>query len=237
MGGSEFLFLAIFFVTNAIMTITGFAGTMLAMPASILLLGVENARFILNVTAILTCVFIGVQQWKYSNKKELKKILLVMLVGMAIGTVLYHVIPMDFLLPAYGIVIIVVSLQRLLFPQAAQLPQWAYLPILIAAGIIHGMFVSGGALLVLYATLVLTDKSEFRATIAATWAVLDPTFFVLNFDVALWNAENMMLIAACIPLLILSVWLGNWMHKRIDREHFMKLTYVLLVLSGLSIIL
>lgn len=47
----ELLFLMIFFVTNAIMTITGFAGTMLAMPASILLLGVDDARFILNVTA------------------------------------------------------------------------------------------------------------------------------------------------------------------------------------------
>ena len=237
MGASELLFLLIFFVTNAIMTITGFAGTMLAMPASILLLGVEDARFILNVTAILTCVFIGIQQWKYSNKKELAKILAVMLIGMAFGTVLYRVIPLDFLLPAYGIVIIIVSLQRLLFPQAAQLPRWAYLPVLIAAGIIHGMFVSGGALLVMYATLVLLDKSEFRATIAATWAVLDPTFFVLNFDVALWNAENMMLIGACIPLLVLSVWVGNWLHKRINQEWFMKLTYVLLVASGLSIIL
>lgn len=237
MDRNEIFFLMIFFVTNAIMTITGFAGTMLAMPASILLLGVEDARFILNVTAILSCVFIAVQQWKYANKVELKKILMVMLLGMAIGTVLYHIIPMNFLLPMYGVVIILVSLQRLLFPETAQLPQWAYLPILIAAGIIHGMFVSGGALLVLYATLVLTDKSEFRATIAATWAVLDPTFFVLNFDVALWNQENMMLIVACIPLLILSVWLGNWMHNRIGKERFLKLTYGLLVLSGLSIIL
>lgn len=140
-------------------------------------------------------------------------------------------------MPAYGIVIIIVSLQRLFFPQAAQLPEWAYLPVLIAAGIIHGMFVSGGALLVMYATLVLLDKSEFRATIAATWAVLDPAFFVLNFDVALWNAENMMLIGACIPLLVLSVWVGNWLHKRINQEWFMKLTYVLLAASGLSIIL
>jgi uncharacterized membrane protein YfcA len=34
----------------------------------------------------------------------------------------------------------------------------------------------------------------------------------------------------------LSVWLGNWMHKKIGQDWFMKLTYVLLVLSGLSII-
>lgn len=235
--GNHILFLIIFFLSNTIMTVTGFAGTMLAMPASILLLGVEDARFILNVTAILSCVFIAVQQWKYSNKKELKKILLIMLAGMAAGTVLYRIIPMNFLLPAYGVVIVLIALKRLFLPQTTHLPQWACIAVLIIAGIIHGMFVSGGALLVLYASLVLTDKSEFRATIAATWAVLDPTFFVLNFDVALWNAENLMLIGLCILPLIVSVYLGNVLHQRIGKEMFMKLTYVLLVASGLSIIL
>lgn len=237
MGSNEWLFLLIFFLSNTIMTVTGFAGTMLAMPASILLLGVEDARFILNVTAILSCVFIAVQQWKYANKRELKRILLVMLAGMAVGTLLYRVIPMSFLLPFYGAVIVLIALKRLFLPETTHLPRWATLAVLVAAGIIHGMFVSGGALLVLYATLVLRDKSEFRATIAATWAVLDPTFFVLNFDLALWNPGNLLLIGCCIPPLILSVYLGNVLHDRINKELFMKLTYVLLVASGLSIIL
>lgn len=139
------LFLLIFFLSNTIMTVTGFAGTMLAMPASILLLGVEDARFILNVTAILSCVFIAVQQWKYANKKELKKILLIMLAGMLVGTVLYRIIPMSFLLPAYGVIIVLTALKRLLLPQTTSLPQWVCLLVLVAAGIIHGMFVSGGA--------------------------------------------------------------------------------------------
>lgn len=237
MGSQEWLFLLIFFLSNTIMTVTGFAGTMLAMPASILLLGVEEARFILNVTAILSCVFIAVQQWRYANKWELKKILLVMLIGMAIGTVLYRLIPMSFLLPFYGIVIVLIALKRLLLPATTHLPVWATLAVLVAAGIIHGMFVSGGALLVLYATLVLRDKSEFRATIAATWAVLDPTFFVLNFDLALWSPKNLLLIICTIPPLVLSVYLGNLLHDRINKDLFMKLTYVLLIASGVSIIL
>lgn len=39
--------------------------------------------------------------------------------------------------------------------------------------IIHGMFVSGGALLVIYATQVLKEKEEFRATVAPVWVVLN----------------------------------------------------------------
>lgn len=235
--GAQISFLIIFFLSNTIMTITGFAGTMLAMPASILLLGVDDARFILNVTAILSCVFIAVQQWKYANKKELKKILFIMLVGMAIGTVLYRIIPLTFLLPVYGGIIVLIAVKRLVLPETKHLPSWICIIVLVIAGIIHGMFVSGGALLVLYATMVLHDKAEFRATIAATWAVLDPTFFVLNFHPALWNMENMILIALCIPPLILSVYLGNLLHNKINKDWFMKLTYILLALSGLSIIL
>lgn len=235
--GAQILFLIIFFLSNTIMTITGFAGTMLAMPASILLLGVDDARFILNVTAILSCVFIAIQQWKYANKKELKKILFIMLLGMAIGTALYRIIPLSFLLPLYGGIIVLIALKRLFLTETKHLPGWICILVLVIAGIIHGMFVSGGALLVLYATMVLQDKAEFRATIAATWAVLDPTFFVLNFNLSLWNMENMILIALCIPPLLLSVYLGNVLHNRINKDWFMKLTYILLALSGLSIIL
>ncbi len=231
------LFLLIFFVTNTIMMVTGFAGTMMAMPASILLLGADEARFILNVTAILSCGSIAIQQWKYANKKEWRRIIIIMLSGMVVGTALYHIIPLTFLLPVYGVIIIAVALKQLFLPETRQLPTWLCFMILAAAGIIHGMFLSGGALLVLYATMVLHDKSEFRATIAATWAVLEPVFFVLNFRPALWTATNLLLIVCAIPPLVLSVYLGNYLHKRIGRERFMQLTYALLILSGLSIIL
>lgn len=237
LDAAQLLFLIVFFLSNTIMTVTGFAGTMLAMPVSILLLGAENARFILNVTAILSCVFIAVQQWRYANKKELKKILLVMLLGMAIGTVLYRIVPLPFLLPVYGAVIVAIALKRLFLPETTAMPRWLCLLVLLAGGVIHGMFVSGGALLVLYATMVLKDKAEFRATIAATWAVLDPTFFILNFQTSLWNRENLLLIALCMVPLFLSVYVGNLLHNRINKKLFMRLTYVLLLASGLSILI
>ena len=44
--------------------------------------------------------------------------------------------------------------------------------VIFAAGIIHGMFVSGGALLVIYAAGALKDKEEFRATIALIWLTI-----------------------------------------------------------------
>ena len=43
---------------------------------------------------------------------------------------------------------------------------------ILAAGVIHGMFVSGGALLVIYASSALKKKEEFRATMAMLWVTI-----------------------------------------------------------------
>lgn len=40
------------------------------------------------------------------------------------------------------------------------------------------MFVSGGALLVVYAAQVLKEKEEFRATLAPVWVVLNSILLV-----------------------------------------------------------
>ena len=43
----ELLFLLVLFVSNVIQAITGFAGTVLAMPPSVYLLGLDHAKVVL----------------------------------------------------------------------------------------------------------------------------------------------------------------------------------------------
>ena len=51
----EIIFLFVLFVANVIQAITGFAGTVLAMPPSIYLLGMDNAKVVLNVMRTDDC--------------------------------------------------------------------------------------------------------------------------------------------------------------------------------------
>jgi uncharacterized membrane protein YfcA len=162
----DIIFLIVLFIANVIQAITGFAGTVLAMLPSMFLLGVDNAKVVLNVMALLSGLLIAISGYKRINKKELLKICVFMLIGMAVGILLCKVISSNSLLIIYGIIIIVIAGKNLLFHKEHKLPQAFLIAILIIAGIIHGMFVSGGALLVVYATQVLKDKEEFRATVA-----------------------------------------------------------------------
>ncbi|MBQ1552204.1 MAG: sulfite exporter TauE/SafE family protein, partial [Clostridia bacterium] len=52
------LFLAVSFLTNIIQGVTGFAGTVLAMPVSMTLVGLATAKPILNALGLLSGVVI-----------------------------------------------------------------------------------------------------------------------------------------------------------------------------------
>ncbi len=79
------IFFLIIFLTNIIQGITGFAGTILAMPPGLMLVGYETAKPILNVLGLLSGVYVWITNGKQADKKELKKVVLVMAAGMAAG--------------------------------------------------------------------------------------------------------------------------------------------------------
>ncbi|MDD4371726.1 MAG: sulfite exporter TauE/SafE family protein [Anaerostipes sp.] len=231
----QVLFLIVLFVANVVQAITGFAGTLLAMPVSMILIGVHEAKVILNIMAFLSCLGITIKNRRDIQIKILGKILIFMGIGMAVGIWLFERISLSFLLPLYGLIIIFIACKKLFIKKEFQLPAWGQTGILIGAGIIHGMFVSGGALLVVYATEVLKKKEAFRATIAPVWVVLNSFLMISDWTHGYMSHKVLALTGYSILPLFLAVILGNWIHKKINQKVFLKITYVLLLLSGFSI--
>ena len=105
----------------------------------------------------------------------------------------------------------------------------------LLAGIIHGMFLSGGSLLVIYAVAVLKDKSVIRATLAPVWIVLNGSMLIQNIAEGAVTAEILRLTGWCVIPVITALYLGQILHKRMKQEFFVKLTYVLLIISGCTL--
>ena len=117
-----------------------------------------------------------------------------------------------------------------------QLPEWALWIILALAGLIQGMFVSGGALLVIYAVQKLRDQQEFRITLSLIWTVLNFIYACIAFQQGHFTGDVVQIIVMCIPLAIVATVLGNKLQKKISREKFLKLTYVLLLFIGVVLL-
>lgn len=234
----EIIFLFVLFVANVIQAITGFAGTVLAMPPSIYLLGMDNAKVVLNVMALLSGLMIAVMSYHHMNKKEVIKICVCMVASMAIGIQICKTVPSEqILLIIYGVIILLIAGKNLLCHRQRTLPKALLLVILLLAGVIHGMFVSGGALLVVYAAQVLKEKEEFRATLAPVWVVLNSILLVSQVRQGVFTEGNIRLILISIIPLFMATWLGKKLVKKVSQKVFLNLTYVLLLVSGLSLIL
>ena len=185
---NQILFYIVILLTNIIHGITGFAGTILAMPPSLMLVGYDIAKPILNVLAIFSGVYVFVGNYKKIDWKELAKIVVVMALGI-FGAVFIKglfVGKEHLLYKLLGLLVIGLSVQGFykLLRKPEDKPQNAEeqgsgkasigtYALLVLAGIIHGLFVSGGPLLTGYMTKRIKDKSVFRATISTVWVFLN----------------------------------------------------------------
>lgn len=230
---SELLFLVVVFVAYIMQAISGFAGTMLAMPLSVELIGMDPARIILNIVAMVASIYIVAKDYKKINKGIVKYVLIWMTLGMCIARILYSNVDTQFLYYTYGVLIIVVALQKIIMKKDIQLPEKYMKIVLFFAGVVQGLFTSGGPLLVIYLVTKIKDKEVFRATVSAVWVFLGCLFIVQN--ASLTTASNLKLTAIAMVPLIGGVFLGNWIHHKISQEKFMKITYVLLVISGVCV--
>lgn len=228
------LFVILF--TNMVQTISGFAGTMLAMPVSILLVGITDAKIILNTVGLFCCIVMAFQNYRSIEYREFFRIIAAMSLGMLLAQGISGRIRLEFLLVVYGLLIIIIAVRGLMgclrgqsFRSGDPFP----------AGCCRNSAWSlslGGALLVIYARQRFPDKSVFRATLTACGS-----FSILCFGrTPFWGPDypvRLKLILPGMAVSLLGVYFGNLLHNRISRERFAMLANILLILSGLSILL
>lgn len=230
------LYYLVIFFSNVVQAITGFAGTLLAMPPAIQLVGVESAKMTLNFFGLAASIVIWFQNHKSSNKKEVIKMLLFMGVGMGLGFLVEKSIPMDYLLTFYAVFLILFGIYKLLSKKEQNINKWAGILILLASGMIHEWFVSGGALLVIYAAATFKNKDEFRASLAPVWVILNSILLMLHIGEGYATPDNLWKCLIGLVPLILAVFIGNKLHTKVNQKTFLKISYVLILLNGVLLI-
>lgn len=224
-----FIVLAAFTVQS----VTGFGGALLAMPVAILLVGIEDARVVLSAISGLTGMLVAIANRRYISIKKLFRIIAVMAVGIGLGLWLDAYGERRRLMLLYGALIIGIALMNLFWKKRARrLPQPAQLFVLLLAGVMHGLFVSGGAFLMIYAQQAFADKNEFRATSCAVWGIVNLFMLLFYWKSGALSAGSLRLTAVCAAAALLSVWLAEKLQKKLDQERFLFVTNLLLLCTG-----
>ena len=108
--------------------------------------------------------------------------------------------------------------------------------LLITAGIVHGIFVSGGPLLIGYLTGRISDKRSFRATISTVWILLNTIIMIGDIHAGMWNKDNLCILGISFPVLAAGMFSGEKLYQCMSQRFFMILTYVLLMISGATLL-
>lgn len=230
----QLIYFLIIFLTNIVQVISGFAGTMLAMPFSVRIIGYEQSRFILNLLGLLASIYIVINNIRNVDFKKTIKIIVIMFLGIIVSRFLNKNIQFDILMKLYALLIIGVAIYQFV-GKDININNFQGILILFISGVIHGLFVSGGALLVIYASNVFKSKDEFRSNLSLVWVFLNTILLISMIQ------ENIIidygLTLKSIIAMIIAFVVGNWILPKIDLKLFKKITNVLLLITGLSILL
>jgi len=118
----------------------------------------------------------------------------------------------------------------------AALPAPARVAALLGAGVIHGLFASGGPLLVYVVGRELPDKARFRATLSAVWLGLNTVLIARGVASGAMNGATFARSALLLGPLAIGFAVGQRVHDRLDPVRFRVGVFGLLLLAGLALL-
>lgn len=227
------LFILISYTVEAV---TGFGSNVIALSLGALLLPIAD---ILPVLVSLNILMTGYLSFKHRAHINWPTLLQMILPLMAVGTVLGYLLRPalgDTVLHSmFGVLLIVFAIRQLWLMRSAPALR-AYGPgkqraLTLAAGITHGLYASGGPVLVYALANSKLAKTELRTTLIAVWFSLNSLLTVIFLlDGSL--LPSLPRLVAYLPIIVIGIVVGEWLHHRINERRFRQLVYVLLGIVG-----
>jgi uncharacterized protein len=162
-----------------------------------------------------------------------------MAAGVAAGLLLFDILAGPALKKILGLFVMVISAREVVSLYTSS--QKTVHPVVqklffTLAGVIHGLYASGGPLVVYAASRLPLDKTGFRAVLTALWSILSvlmTLYFLLNGQ---WTGETARLTLILLPGVAAGLIAGEILHKRLTERHFRFFVYIVLFGAGASLL-
>ncbi len=221
--------------------VAGFGGTVLALSLGARWFGIEAllAWFLpLNLGLSLALALRGRRaiEWRTLGTAILPMILL----GLAGGTALAWVIAAERAKALFAGLVIVVAVVEIAAqvrlargaPPRPPLPVPAQRGLLLGAGVVHGLFATGGPLAVAVIARMMPGKAAMRATLAVMWFTLNVIVVSRLAVRGHVDAESLGGSLRLIPAMAAGMLIGEFVHVRVSERGFRGAVAGLLLATG-----
>jgi uncharacterized membrane protein YfcA len=218
--------------------VAGFGGTILALSIGARWFGIEEllAWFLpLNLGLSTTLALRG--RHAIAGRLLARRILPTILCGLAVGTGLSWIIDAERARGLFAALVIVIALLELvgsLRPASAPAPMKPAVQggLLLGAGVVHGVFATGGPLAVAVVSRMLPGKTALRSTLAVMWFVLNVIVSARLIARGHLDGHSLTGSLMLIPAMALGMLVGDRVHHRVSEGGFRKVVAVLLLVTG-----
>lgn len=234
------LFFIIIFIAYFIQGVTGFGSAIFALPLASIFMPLNRIIPSLLVFSVMQNTGIVVTDRKHIIKRDLVKIISLILVGVPFGIILFNKLPEDILKIFLSLMIIYISISSFIKMKTKKdktnnkksFMDFLYL---FFGGCIHGAFGTGGPLIVVYFVKRIHNKKVFRATMCFIWMVIN-VVLIIQRAIEGWYTTSVFLLIGCGAFfVIIGTYFGNIVHNHISEEKFLKISYVILFFTGISL--
>jgi uncharacterized membrane protein YfcA len=226
----------------AVEATTGFGSTVITLTLAVHLFPLDVLLpTLVPLGLVLSTTIVSRQHAHVDRALLLRRVLPLMGLGVAAGLAVFEVASNEALRRVFGAFVVWVAATELwrLRGGAATggsrpLRPWVEQAALLGAGVIHGIFASGGPLLVWTLGRQGLEKRAFRATLSSIWLALGVVLTAAYAVSGRLTGGALVATAALVPVLAVAVPLGEWAHVRLDETRFRRIVFVLLLGAGLT---
>jgi len=227
---------------HAVETITGFGATVIALSLGVHLVPVRGLVVALVLVGWVQSAWILLRSFRHLRARLLfTRILPGCALGFPLGVWCFRVTGAEELRVILGAFVAGVSCLELLSllrkgTRPRPLRPLAGFALLAGGGFFHGLFATGGPLVVYYASRILPDKSAFRVTLSVLWLILNSVLIALYVRSGRMGEQGPVLALSLMPAVALGILTGEKLHARVDERTFRVLVQVVLLITGLALL-
>lgn len=236
------LLIPIVFLSYSTQVLSGFGSIVIAVTLGAHLFPIENLLPIVVPLDFLTCGYVTLRHWRHTDFSVLfKRIIPFMLVGLGLGIFFSQLLAGRVLKIIFGVFIVLISvreLMQLIRPsvRTGTIKKTKFIAYVFSAGVIYGIYASGGPLLVYAVSKLKLNKDIFRSTLTTLWLLLDVILIVSYWINGRMNMTALKFVGFLLPVVGLGILIGEKLHYRINEYWFRIIIFSILLFAGGTLI-
>ena len=219
----------------AIESIFGFGGTIIFLGISGFFFDFNSLLKLAMIVGLSSGLAVLIQSYKYVSLKHLIKILIYTIPGALIGTYFISYFASDILIKIFALILIIYGCFNLFFPDI-KFPQFLKNFFVILGGFIQGIYTIGGPFVLMGYKDYFSSKQELRSTMAGYFFIINSLRAIFFVFLGGSYLEIVKIYYPIALLVMLSVWLGYFIHKQIPEILFKRLIIIAITLIGVLIL-